>query len=187
MGAVMDFGCGVGRLSRALAEHFEQVVGVDVAAPMIARARREHPHRGRVEYHLNLRCDLSAWASESFDVVLSLITLQHMPPKLMAGYLAEFVRVCRPEGLVCVQVPTSLAGLRPRWSWYPPTWWKRIRRGALRMVGVQPSMEMHAMSRAQLEAVLAGCGARIVQEVVHPMEVDTRSSIFLIERCAARG
>ena len=35
----LDFGCGVGRVTQALAARFEQVVGVDVASPMIAQAR----------------------------------------------------------------------------------------------------------------------------------------------------
>ena len=38
-GRALDFGCGAGRLTQALAEHFDTVVGVDVAPSMIARAR----------------------------------------------------------------------------------------------------------------------------------------------------
>ena len=45
----LDFGCGAGRLSRALAAHFEHVVGVDVSASMIETARalnrRRRQHR----------------------------------------------------------------------------------------------------------------------------------------------
>src|SRR5437870_9054854 len=39
-GRLLDFGCGVGRVSRALAETFRSVVGMDVAEAMIAHARR---------------------------------------------------------------------------------------------------------------------------------------------------
>src|SRR5690242_1756544 len=39
-GAALDFGCGVGRLTRALARRFEQCEGVDIASSMIAAARR---------------------------------------------------------------------------------------------------------------------------------------------------
>src|SRR2546428_2170157 len=35
----LDFGCGVGRITRALADRFEMVVGVDVARSMVTRAR----------------------------------------------------------------------------------------------------------------------------------------------------
>jgi 2-polyprenyl-3-methyl-5-hydroxy-6-metoxy-1,4-benzoquinol methylase len=32
--AALDFGCGVGRLTQALASHFERVVGVDISVSM---------------------------------------------------------------------------------------------------------------------------------------------------------
>ena len=34
----LDFGCGAGRLTQALADHFDAVVGVDVAPSMVALA-----------------------------------------------------------------------------------------------------------------------------------------------------
>src|SRR3954469_25068880 len=36
--SVLDFGCGVGRVTRLLADHFETVVGTDVAPSMIEQA-----------------------------------------------------------------------------------------------------------------------------------------------------
>src|ERR1035437_4624071 len=39
---VLDFGCGLGRVSQALAQHSGQVVGVDVSPTMVARARTLH-------------------------------------------------------------------------------------------------------------------------------------------------
>src|SRR5207253_1465842 len=41
----LDFGCGLGRLTRALAERFESVVGVDISARMLAAARGLNPIR----------------------------------------------------------------------------------------------------------------------------------------------
>src|SRR2546423_1615505 len=46
-GVVLDFGCGVGRITRALADHFGEAVGVDVARSMIARARTLHAECAR--------------------------------------------------------------------------------------------------------------------------------------------
>jgi 2-polyprenyl-3-methyl-5-hydroxy-6-metoxy-1,4-benzoquinol methylase len=39
-GAASDFGCGLSRLSQALAQHFQQVDGVDVSASMIRQAQQ---------------------------------------------------------------------------------------------------------------------------------------------------
>jgi SAM-dependent methyltransferase len=38
----LDFGCGAGRLTHALADHFDEVIGVDIAPSMIDIARRLH-------------------------------------------------------------------------------------------------------------------------------------------------
>src|SRR4051812_25855551 len=37
--SVLDFGCGVGRLTRALSKHFQEACGVDVSEAMVAQAR----------------------------------------------------------------------------------------------------------------------------------------------------
>ena len=46
----LDFGCGAGRLTRALARHFDEVVGIDVAASMIAKARELNADVDNVEF-----------------------------------------------------------------------------------------------------------------------------------------
>ena len=54
--SALDFGCGVGRLTRALAVHFDNTLGVDASAQMIEQARRlkvgQHPEQ-RVETGFN--------------------------------------------------------------------------------------------------------------------------------------
>src|SRR5438309_1075023 len=47
---VLDFGCGVGRLSNALAELAPRVVGVDIAVSMIEHARRVVRHPDRIGF-----------------------------------------------------------------------------------------------------------------------------------------
>ena len=39
-GRALDFGCGVGRLTRALANYFDEVSGVDISEPMIQLAEK---------------------------------------------------------------------------------------------------------------------------------------------------
>ena len=101
----LDFGCGVGRLTRALAEHFETCDGVDVAATMIERAREFNQDGERVRFHHNNVSDLRLFADGSFDFVLALIVLQHMPAELMRSYIREFLRVLRPAGVAFFNIP----------------------------------------------------------------------------------
>jgi SAM-dependent methyltransferase len=105
-GRALDFGCGVGRLTQALAGRFERSDGVDIATSMVEEARRINRFGDRVQYHLNAG-DLSLFESQSFDLVLSIIVLQHMEPEYAARYIAEFVRVLKVGGIAVFQLPTG--------------------------------------------------------------------------------
>ena len=131
-GRALDFGCGVGRLTQALAGHFDSVDGVDVAASMIAGASRLNPNPGRVRFHHNGAPDLRMFDDESFDFVLSLIVLQHMEPGLMVGYMREFLRVLRPGGVAFFNVPESFK----RGEELPPQAW----RAELALIGDLPQV-----------------------------------------------
>jgi len=106
----LDFGCGVGRLTQALALHFEQVYGVDISPAMIEHARAYNKHGSRCEYLLNQRSDLAILAGNQFDFIYSNITLQHMPPRYIKSYLREFLRLLSPEGVLLFQLPSQRSG-----------------------------------------------------------------------------
>jgi ubiquinone/menaquinone biosynthesis C-methylase UbiE len=103
----LDFGCGVGRLTQGLAEHFESVVGVDIAPSMIDLARRHNRFGQRCQYYVNARSDLQLFPDANFDFVLSVIVLQHVEPPYSRGYVREFLRVLRPGGVAVFQAPSS--------------------------------------------------------------------------------
>jgi SAM-dependent methyltransferase len=105
----LDFGCGVGRLTRALALRFNQAVGVDISTTMIGQARRLNADRPNCTFLHNVRSDLSLFTDGSFDLAYTTRVLQHLPDRSTAeGYIAELVRVLRPGGLLVFQVPGSL-------------------------------------------------------------------------------
>jgi SAM-dependent methyltransferase len=100
----LDFGCGVGRLSQALARRFSSVYGIDIAPSMIEKAR-ELNRFGGCQYILNERDDLSVFPSEHFDFIYSNIVLQHMEPRYARKYLAEFLLVLKKTGVLVFQLP----------------------------------------------------------------------------------
>lgn len=104
-GDALDFGCGVGRLSQALADRFAHVVGVDISSSMVEQARRLNSHGERCTYETNARADLSLFPEPRFDLVYSNIVLQHISPRYARRYLQEFVRVLRPGGVLVFQLP----------------------------------------------------------------------------------
>jgi SAM-dependent methyltransferase len=106
----LDFGCGVGRLTRALAAHFDHVCGVDISPAMIEHARNYQGAGSRSEYLVNETGDLGLFPDGRFDFIYSSITLQHMPPRLARQYIAEFLRVLTPAGLLLFQLPSRRQG-----------------------------------------------------------------------------
>lgn len=160
-GRALDFGCGVGRLTQALAVHFDRVDGVDIAASMIEAARGFNRHGERCCYHVNTTADLGLFESGSFDFIYSNITLQHIPPEASERYIVEFVRLLRPRGLALFQVPD---GPRIRPGSLAHAWYRfrsgPLRRGWKRLRGKAP-VEIHHVNRERVGELLAGAGGTV--------------------------
>jgi SAM-dependent methyltransferase len=154
--AALDFGCGAGRLTQALREHFDEVVGVDFSEPMLERARRLDADR-RCEFVHNPRTDLGIFADDRFDLAYSSLVLQHIPTPLARAYLSELLRVVRPGGLVAVQVAsrpdTSVKGLLTRLM--PRALMRFVQR---RVLGYPAPMDMYRLSARDVHEAAKGRG-----------------------------
>lgn len=166
--AALDFGCGAGRLTQAIAGHFEQVYGVDIAPSMIKQARKHNRYGERCRYVLNETDDLRLFPDASFDFIYSYITLQHIEPADAKRYLAEFLRLLTPEGLLVFQLPTRR--LRGRFRGVLTKAFPRLAQAyrKLRSGGSEPQMEMHVIDKATVMGFLADRGAPVLdsQETV---------------------
>ncbi len=157
----LDFGCGVGRITQALAQHFDRVTGVDISAAMLVHARRRNRHGDQITYEHNPVAHLGRFADGTFDLVFSVLTLQHLAPEYSRRYLAEFMRVCAPGGAVYFQM-TGRPVRPPRRSWYPPTVAKNVWRRLNALLALHPAMEMHSLSRAEVEALIHAAGGELM-------------------------
>lgn len=158
----LDFGCGVGRLSQALADHFESVTGVDISSSMLRVAREQNRHGSRVQYVHNTVPNLAQFDSGSVDFVYSNIALQHTPRDTAESYISEFFRLLRPGGIALFQVPDgpnhppgSLRAALAAFRRGPlRRLWKRIR-------GKAP-VEIHHVPKPVVEALAAQGGCDVV-------------------------
>ncbi len=148
----LDFGCGVGRLSRALAGRFAEVHGVDVSPTMIELGKKlhaSHPRGKQLELVLNDKPHLRVLPSGHYAFVYSSIVLQHISYPASITYVRELMRVTKPGGLVVFQIPTEDRTPLPR---------RLVRMAVLRaarIARVGAFMEMNAVPRAEIER--AGC------------------------------
>jgi SAM-dependent methyltransferase len=106
--SALDFGCGVGRITEALAKICGLVVGVDVSPTMIALARSLSVAPSSVSYVLNQRDSLDHLGQQGFDLVHSRIVLQHVGESLALGYIRELAELVAPGGVMAIQLPTAL-------------------------------------------------------------------------------
>ena len=108
--AVLDIGCGIGRIEKYLAPRVREMWAVDISGEMIARAERRLA--GLANVHLREVGNtefLSAFEDSRFDVVFSFLVLQHLAREDAFLYLRDAFRVLRPGGTLVTQFPNLLS------------------------------------------------------------------------------
>jgi ubiquinone/menaquinone biosynthesis C-methylase UbiE len=156
----LDFGCGVGRVTRAMAAYLPECWGVDISPTMVRLATEFNQDTPRCRFMLNEQHDLSRLGDNYFGFVYSNIVLQHMPPRFCRRYLKEMVRVARPGGILVFAVVEAfrvglLEQLRQKVG---------LRRTLRRLARSKQNynMDLHSCSEARIRRVLAAAGARIM-------------------------
>jgi SAM-dependent methyltransferase len=113
--SVVEIGCGVGRLTRALAARAGHVTAIDVSSEMLTRARELNPALDNVRWVHGDGTSLAPVATASMDGCFSHVVFQHLPdPELTLGYVREMGRVLRPGGWAAFGVSTDPAVHMPR-------------------------------------------------------------------------
>jgi SAM-dependent methyltransferase len=102
---VVDVGCGTGGLVRALATRGARVVGVEVSAEALRRARSAPAVAG--ERYVEGGAEALPLPDASADLVVFHHSLHHVPADALDAALAEAARVARPGGAVYVQEPLA--------------------------------------------------------------------------------
>ena len=93
----LDIGCGIGLLHRYLAGLCDKLVAADTSAASIELARRSNPN---VAYSV---IDGSLpYRDKTFDLVLAVCVVHHVPPEDWHAFVGEMHRVTRKGGLICV-------------------------------------------------------------------------------------
>lgn len=111
-GEALDFGCGVGRVTLPLAKRFAAVTGCDISESnlVVASGTAEKQGLTNVQF-IKSEVDLvHQLGTQRFELIYSIIVLQHMIPPLMKLYIGQFFRLLKSGGVAFFQLPTGGQG-----------------------------------------------------------------------------
>jgi SAM-dependent methyltransferase len=102
MDAILDFGCGCGRIAR----HWSglerpRVHGSDYNEELVDWCRRNLPF---MEVAVNGIEPPTSYADESFDLIYALSVFSHLDEPLQGAWMSELRRMLRPGGLLLISV-----------------------------------------------------------------------------------
>ena len=113
-GRAVDLGAGTGQHAALFAEHYNEVLAVDISTPMLTLARSKRP-RGNITYqHRNL-LEVTPADDGRFDLVFSAYTLHHVWD--LPYTLTHLATLVRPGGQVILIDNVDPRHQAPR-SWY---------------------------------------------------------------------
>jgi SAM-dependent methyltransferase len=147
----IEFGCGVGRVTGALATHFASVIGVDVSHEHLQLAESYIQEQGLANVELAQLTKLQELAQlGNFDFLYSQIVFQHNPPPVTKYILEQLLAQLNPNGLAYFQIPTYKIGYSFSVEQYLNS-------------DDMPEMEMHYLPQDQLFSMIAKANCTILE------------------------
>lgn len=185
--SALDFGCGVGRLTRALAFRFAYVTGVDASATMLCKARSINGDLTNIEFVGNSSSGLENVTNKAYSFVVSSIVLQHIPPPHAERFISDFLRVLKPGGIAAFQIPVE--DLR-QVSTLRRILWKIRPRALLALVGLGKkfSFSMHAVPEDRIREIIERAGAEVCAVLsTNHTNSDFNGAIEIVEKGGHNG
>ena len=103
----LDFGCGPGRNIVKFSSRFQRIDGVDISSTNLDNAALwcKENNVSTPTLYKNNGVDLADISSDTYDIVFSTITLQHIcVHEIRLSLFKEFHRVLKPGGSICIQM-----------------------------------------------------------------------------------
>jgi ubiquinone/menaquinone biosynthesis C-methylase UbiE len=162
-GKMLDFGCGVGRMTRAFSAYFQGCVGVDVSEKMVGLARTYNREIPNCEFIASQAARIPL-PDAIFDFVFTVLVLQHLPTRAsILNYISEFIRVAKDGGVIVFQLPVAvplLHRIQPKRRLWAVLAALGVPRSWLFKQGLAP-IQINGISRKEVERFLRAQGAEV--------------------------
>jgi len=106
---VLDVGCGIGRVMKFIAPNCREIIGVDTSSLILRRAKRELTNFKNCHFYRHDFKRFDVFPPDSFDLIYSFYTLQHMEKEDAYMCLRRMRRLLKPKGTVYLQFPDFTA------------------------------------------------------------------------------
>jgi SAM-dependent methyltransferase len=168
----LEYGCGLGRVTRWFAEHFQTVHGFDISSAHLRAAEEYLSGVGLQNVTLRQVRSVEDLADlPRVDMVYSLLVLQHNPPPLIKLLIGALLRALHPGGVAIFQVPTYGNGYR------------FCLRDYLNARAQKREIEMHVLPQRQVFEIIREQGARVLEVIQDNCAGDTlRSNTFVVQK-----
>jgi 2-polyprenyl-3-methyl-5-hydroxy-6-metoxy-1,4-benzoquinol methylase len=151
---LIDFGCGVGRLSQAFSKHFQMVVGVDISGAHLQVADAYYNRQGITNVtSVQLANVESIQTLPECDAFYTTIVLQHNPPPVMAYMLESLLGKLKSGGAGMFQLPTYSKGYSFDVDSYSKT------------MNQKKHIEMHVLPQREVHTIIRRAGCELVEMV----------------------
>ena len=98
---MLEIGCGIGRMTKHLAEAFGEVHATDVSTEMVNKARERMRDYPNVFLYETNGMDFAALPSDYFDLIFSVYVFQHLPDvSITHSNIRDACRTLKPGGLL---------------------------------------------------------------------------------------
>jgi len=163
---ILDFGCGVGRLSLAMAPYAASVVGVDISEGQLKEARKNCKY-GNVEFRQSSD-DLTKLDIGFFDGITSLLTLQHNRPPLIRRFVDQLLQLLNPGGHAFLHIHTDAI------NYDYGEFLEAVEAGKYRR-----EMEAHCLPRAEVEKIGSANDCILKATIPHGKRESITAFIFV--------
>ena len=103
---VLDAACGTGYGTYTLSQWANHVTGIDISAEAIDFCRENYQNRNLSYLQMSV-ADMK-FEDQSFDVIISFETLEHIPYELQCDFLKEVTRVLKDNGVLIMSTPDRI-------------------------------------------------------------------------------
>jgi 2-polyprenyl-3-methyl-5-hydroxy-6-metoxy-1,4-benzoquinol methylase len=107
---IIDFGCGLGRITKPLLELGLKVVGMDISKAHLDLANEQVKGDVKWVHITDFSKSIQSLVGNKVDLIVTFIVLQHNRPTLMKTYVKSLLDALNTDGIAILHIPYEIPG-----------------------------------------------------------------------------